>query len=201
MKIKTLRWALLAATIISGAGHAAGQRPNVLVIVADDMAVSDLGSMGSEIETPVLDKLAGEGVRLSNFHTAPNCSPTRAMLLTGTDNHIAGLGNIYVCEALWRAGLSPRRRAGSIVLKSGEASVRCERLADAVRDVIAEAIEAGGSSLRDHRQTNGELGYFQHSFSVYDREGEPCQRDGCSGTIRRIVQSGRSTFLCPRCQL
>lgn len=94
MKIKTLRWALLTATLISGAGHAAGQRPNVLVIVADDMAVSDLGSMGSEIETPVLDELAAEGVRLSNFHTAPNCSPTRAMLLTGTDNHIAGLGNM-----------------------------------------------------------------------------------------------------------
>ncbi|MCC0031137.1 MAG: bifunctional DNA-formamidopyrimidine glycosylase/DNA-(apurinic or apyrimidinic site) lyase [Brucellaceae bacterium] len=152
-----------------------------------------LAGLGTE---PTGNAMSGE-VLAALF--AGKAAPLKAALLD--QKLIAGLGNIYVCEALWRAGLSPRRRAGSIVLKSGEASIRCERLADAVRDVIAEAIEAGGSSLRDHRQTNGELGYFQHSFSVYDREGEPCQRDGCGGTIRRIVQSGRSTFLCPRCQL
>ena len=152
-----------------------------------------LADLGTE---PTGNTMSGE-VLAALF--AGKAAPLKAALLD--QKLIAGLGNIYVCEALWRAGISPRRRAGSIVLKSGEASTRCERLADAVRDVIAEAIEAGGSSLRDHRQTNGELGYFQHSFSVYDREGEPCQRDGCGGTIRRIVQSGRSTFLCPRCQL
>lgn len=119
-------------------------------------------------------------------------TPLKAALLD--QRLIAGLGNIYVCEALWRAGLSPRRQAGSV------AGARGERLATAIRDVIAEAIEAGGSSLRDHARTDGTLGYFQHGFSVYDREGEPCRRAGCGGTVARIVQSGRSTFYCPACQ-
>ncbi len=113
---------------------------------------------------------------------------------------IAGIGNIYACEALWRAKLSPRRAAGSIAAKPGKHSARAERLADALRAVIAEAIEAGGSSLRDHIRTDGSLGYFQHSFKVYDREGEPCPRYECSGVIARIVQAGRSTFYCPVCQ-
>ncbi|TYR29759.1 bifunctional DNA-formamidopyrimidine glycosylase/DNA-(apurinic or apyrimidinic site) lyase [Mesorhizobium microcysteis] len=125
-------------------------------------------------------------------------APLKAALLD--QRLIAGLGNIYVCEALWRAGLSPRREAGSIVATTGRTSVRCERLAGAIRDVIAEAIAAGGSSLRDHAQVDGSLGYFQHSFSVYDREGHPCPKPGCGGTIARIVQSGRSTFYCPSCQ-
>ncbi len=109
---------------------------------------------------------------------------------------IAGLGNIYVCEALWRSGLSPARPAGGI---SGTA--QAERLASDIRQVISEAIEAGGSSLRDYVQTDGSLGYFQHSFSVYDREGETCRRSGCSGVVGRIVQSGRSTFYCHSCQI
>lgn len=113
---------------------------------------------------------------------------------------ISGLGNIYVCEALWRARLSPRRKASTIVRRGGKATNRSEALATHIRDVIAEAIEAGGSSLRDHRQANGELGYFQHHFSAYDREGEPCPRQQCDGHIRRIVQNGRSTFFCPSCQ-
>jgi formamidopyrimidine-DNA glycosylase len=113
---------------------------------------------------------------------------------------IAGLGNIYVCEALWRAGLSPRRAAGTLVRAEGKPTERLLRLIEAVRAVIAEAIEAGGSSLRDYVQADGELGLFQHRFAVYDREGKACQRPGCGGTIRRIVQSGRSTFFCPRCQ-
>jgi len=113
---------------------------------------------------------------------------------------VAGLGNIYVCEALWRARLSPRRMAGSIAGPPGKPGVRAERLAAAIREVIMDAIAAGGSSLRDYMQADGSLGYFQHSFSVYDREGEPCQRPGCGGTVERIVQSGRSTFFCPRCQ-
>src|SRR5690606_35034947 len=106
------------------------------------------------------------------------------------------LGNIYVCEALWRSGIAPTRAAGDIAKDAAP----CVSLAESMRAVIAEAIEAGGSSLRDHVRTDGSLGYFQHSFRVYDREGEPCPRDDCSGTIGRIVQSGRSTFHCTSCQ-
>lgn len=113
---------------------------------------------------------------------------------------IAGLGNIYVCEALWRARLSPRRAAGSLVTKAGRPVRRLGTLVEAIRAVIDEAIEAGGSSLRDHIRTDGTLGYFQHSFAVYDREGKPCPRPDCEGTVRRIVQAGRSTFYCPSCQ-
>jgi formamidopyrimidine-DNA glycosylase len=125
-------------------------------------------------------------------------APLKAALLD--QRLIAGLGNIYVCEALWRASLSPKRLAGSIAAAPGRRSARCDRLADAIRTVIAEAIAAGGSSLRDYVQTDGSLGYFQHSFSVYDREGQPCVKPGCGGTVSRIVQSGRSTFYCPTCQ-
>ena len=125
-------------------------------------------------------------------------APLKAALLD--QRLIAGLGNIYVCEALWRAKLSPRRAAGSIAAAAGKSSARADRLAEAIRTVISQAIEAGGSSLRDHRQADGSLGYFQHSFNAYDREGEPCPRPGCGGTIARIVQSGRSTFYCPACQ-
>ncbi len=125
-------------------------------------------------------------------------TPLKAALLD--QRNIAGLGNIYVCEALHRAGLSPLRAAGSLVNASGKASQALERLARAIREVLLEAIEAGGSSLRDHRQTDGSLGYFQHNFRVYDREGEPCPTKGCKGVIARIVQSGRSTFYCPKCQ-
>lgn len=107
---------------------------------------------------------------------------------------VAGLGNIYVCESLFRAGIDPRRPAARI------AAARLGALVPVIRDVLAEAIEAGGSSLRDHRRADGELGYFQHRFQVYDREGAPCPRPGCGGTVRRIVQAGRSTFFCPRCQ-
>jgi formamidopyrimidine-DNA glycosylase len=107
---------------------------------------------------------------------------------------VAGLGNIYVCEVLHRAGISPRRKAGRI------SAARVASLVPLIRQVLAEAIEAGGSSLRDFRQADGELGYFQHSFRVYDREGQPCVTPGCSGTVARIVQSGRSSFHCPTCQ-
>ncbi len=125
-------------------------------------------------------------------------APLKAALLDQT--LIAGLGNIYVSEALWRAGLSPRRAAGTIAPANGKPGERAEKLASAIRSVIADAIEAGGSSLRDYVHADGSLGYFQHSFSVYDREGEPCRKPGCNGTIARIVQSGRSTFYCPICQ-
>lgn len=104
---------------------------------------------------------------------------------------IAGLGNIYVCEALHRAGIHPGRGGGSISLG------RLERLVPAIHDVLDEAIAAGGSTLRDFAAPDGELGYFAKSFSVYDRQGQPC---ACGGTVRRMVQGGRSTFYCPKCQ-
>ena len=125
-------------------------------------------------------------------------SPVKAVLLD--QRVIAGLGNIYVCEALWRAQISPRRLAHTMVTRAGRPTARLERLTAHIRSVISDAIAAGGSSLRDHVQTDGELGYFQHAFSAYDREGEICRHPGCDGTIRRITQSGRSTFYCPGCQ-
>ncbi|WP_099865871.1 bifunctional DNA-formamidopyrimidine glycosylase/DNA-(apurinic or apyrimidinic site) lyase [Pararhizobium haloflavum] len=129
---------------------------------------------------------------------AGKSAPLKAALLD--QRVIAGLGNIYVCEALWRARLSPRRLAGSLVRVNGQPGERLVTLSTAIRAVIADAIAAGGSSLRDYVRADGSLGYFQHSFSVYDREGAPCPRQDCGDTVRRIVQSGRSTFYCPRCQ-
>jgi formamidopyrimidine-DNA glycosylase len=107
---------------------------------------------------------------------------------------VAGLGNIYVCEALYRARLSPRRLAASI------GPARAARLAAAIREVLEEAIAAGGSSLRDYVQANGELGYFQHRWAVYGREGEPCPECDCAEGVRRIVQAGRSSFFCAKRQ-
>ena len=111
---------------------------------------------------------------------------------------VAGLGNIYVCEALYRARLSPKRQASTIADRKGEPNARVATLVEAIKAVLQDAIAAGGSSLRDHRRTDGALGDFQHNFQVYDREGEPCPN--CKGKIKRIVQSGRSTFYCPSCQ-
>ncbi|WP_299650884.1 bifunctional DNA-formamidopyrimidine glycosylase/DNA-(apurinic or apyrimidinic site) lyase [uncultured Tateyamaria sp.] len=119
-------------------------------------------------------------------------SPVKSALLD--QRIVAGLGNIYVCEALFRAGIAPTRKAGRI------SKARVAALVPIIRDVLAEAIEAGGSSLRDFRQADGELGYFQHRFDVYGREGEPCRTPGCSQSVARIVQSGRSSFYCRSCQ-
>lgn len=119
-------------------------------------------------------------------------TPIKTALL---DQHVvAGLGNIYVCEVLYRAGLHPARPANELPAKA------VAGLVPIIRDVLSEAIEAGGSSLRDYRQADGELGYFQHSFRTYGRENEHCTTKGCTATIERIVQSGRSTFFCPKCQ-
>ncbi|NLS02041.1 bifunctional DNA-formamidopyrimidine glycosylase/DNA-(apurinic or apyrimidinic site) lyase [Rhizobium sp. P32RR-XVIII] len=129
---------------------------------------------------------------------AGKAQPLKGALLD--QKTIAGLGNIYVSEALWRAHLMPTRAAGTLVTKTGRPKEPLNLLVASIRDVIADAIKAGGSSLRDHIQTDGSLGYFQHAFSVYDREGHPCRTPGCGGTVSRIVQAGRSTFYCPVCQ-
>lgn len=107
---------------------------------------------------------------------------------------VAGVGNIYACEALFRAGINPKRKAGSL------SAARTERLTAAVRGVLQDALKSGGSSLRDYVRVDGELGYFQHSFDVYGREGEACRQKGCEGTVKRFTQGARSTFYCPRCQ-
>ncbi len=119
-------------------------------------------------------------------------TPIKTALL---DQHnVAGLGNIYVCEVLFRAQISPLRLARDI------SQTEVQRLVPIIREVLSEAIAAGGSSLRDYRQADGELGYFQHTFRVYDREGAPCPTAGCTAKITRTVQSGRSSFHCPTCQ-
>lgn len=149
-------------------------------------------SMGLE---PLGNELDGDRIRaLFEGKTAP----LKAALLD--QSLIAGLGNIYVCEALYRAGLSPKRRAGTLSSTSGAMKVKADELAKIIREVLTEAVAAGGSSLRDFAQTDGSLGYFQHRFRVYDREGEKCPTKSCGGMIKRLVQSGRSTFYCPKCQ-
>lgn len=147
------------------------------------MLLKDLGPepFGNDFNEPYL---AG---RLKGRKT-----PIKAALLD--QRIVAGLGNIYVAEALYRARISPLRLAGELKER------QVHSLVPTIREVLAEAIEAGGSSLRDFRQANGELGYFSKHFLVYDREGDPCETPGCTGTITRTVQSGRSSFWCPSCQ-
>jgi len=158
----------------------------------------DLLDTATAEEHPLLNVLGPEplsnGFNEDQFFKAIRSrkSPMKSVLLD--QKIVAGLGNIYVCEALFRARIDPRRKAANLSRQ------RSDRLVPIIRDVLSEAIEAGGSSLKDYRQADGELGYFQHSFDVYGREGEPCKTDGCAGTIRRITQSGRSTFLCTQCQ-
>ena len=134
---------------------------------------------------------AFDGAELTRRLTGKR-TPIKAALLD--QRVVAGLGNIYVCEALFRAGISPKRMAASV------AGRRAERLVPEIKSVLHDAIAAGGSTLRDYVQASGELGYFQHDFRVYGREGEPCRKPGCGGTVRRLVQSGRSTFYCGTCQ-
>ena len=158
----------------------------------------------NEADSPYLAGLGPEP--LSNAFNAEEMAvrftgkraPMKAVLLD--QRVVAGLGNIYVSEALHRAHILPTREARTLVLKSGKPSARLEGLADGVRAVLNEAIAAGGSTLRDFRAADGQSGYFQHSFAVYDREGEPCPTPGCRGIVHRIVQSGRSTYYGPVCQ-
>jgi formamidopyrimidine-DNA glycosylase len=163
-------------------------------------------------EEPLLSGLGPEplGNEFGAAMLARSCADKKTSLKAALLDQrvVAGLGNIYVCEALFRAQLSPRRLAATLATKAGqrkgvaggEPTDHAKRLVTAIHAVLNQAIKAGGSSLRDHRQTSGELGYFQHSFQVYDREGERCQTAGCSGIVRRFTQNGRSTFWCPKCQ-
>jgi formamidopyrimidine-DNA glycosylase len=137
--------------------------------------------LGNEFSGPVLaQRLSGKN------------GPIKIALLD--QKVVAGVGNIYACEALFRSGISPRRKANTVK------GVRAERLVAAIRDVLKEAIISGGSTLRNYSNTDGELGYFQHRFQVYDHEGDPCANPKCSHQIERIIQSGRSTFFCASCQ-
>lgn len=158
----------------------------------------DLMSASDEAAHPLLAKLGPEplGNDFHEDHLAARLAGRRVPIKQALlDQHIvAGLGNIYVCEVLHRAGIHPARPAGDVT------SVDVARLVPLVREVLQEAITAGGSSLRDYRRTDGELGYFQHSFRVYDRERAACATPGCAGTVARIVQGGRSSFFCPQCQ-
>ncbi|HYI91724.1 MAG TPA: bifunctional DNA-formamidopyrimidine glycosylase/DNA-(apurinic or apyrimidinic site) lyase [Beijerinckiaceae bacterium] len=144
---------------------------------------------------PLGDELSGEAIaRLFRGRKAP----LKAALMD--QRLIAGLGNIYVCEALFRAGLHPEAPAGVLATPTGRPRAKAHCLAEAIRDVLTEAVEAGGSTLRDYARTDGSLGYFQHAFRVYDREGNICVKPGCGNHVRRLVQAGRSTFFCPSCQ-
>jgi formamidopyrimidine-DNA glycosylase len=149
----------------------------------------------------------GLGVEPLSADLSPECLARRAAgkkvdlkAFLSDQRTVAGLGNIYVCEALFRAGLSPLRQAATIATRSGRPTERAEKLVAAIRAVLKDAIAAGGSSLRDYRRADGAFGEFQHTFAVYGREGKPCGGEGCRGTVKRIVQSGRSTFYCPKCQ-
>jgi formamidopyrimidine-DNA glycosylase len=156
--------------------------------LADHRLIAGLG-----IE-PLGNELSGAFLNQALRHRR---MPLKAALLD--QGIVAGIGNIYACEVLFRAGLSPRRAAGTVTAATGT-TARANTLADAVRSVLNEAIAAGGSTLRDYVNADGDLGYFQHTFDVYDRDGEPCRRTGCGATVQRIVQSGRSTYYCPACQ-
>jgi formamidopyrimidine-DNA glycosylase len=151
------------------------------------MAKLGIEPLGNELDADRLAQLM-----------AGRAAPLKAALMD--QRLIAGLGNIYVCEALHRARLSPTRRAGSLATAAGRPTEGARRLATAIREVLAEAVAAGGSTLRDYAQPNGSLGYFQHGFRVYDREYQPCPTPHCRGTIARLVQAGRSTFYCRSCQ-
>jgi len=153
---------------------------------------------------PMMEALGPEplGNAFDGAMLAAACAGKKTSLKAALSDQkvVAGLGNIYVCEALHRAHLSPKRQASTIANRKGEPTERAHALADAIKAVLNDAIRAGGSSLRDHRQTDGALGDFQHSFRVYDRAGTKCPTPKCKGTIKRIVQGTRSTFFCPVCQ-
>lgn len=165
--------------------------------------IVDLLSPNSEAQHPLLVDLGPEpfdpwgAQQLAERLQGRRTSIKLALLDQKT---VVGVGNIYVCEALHRAGISPRREANGLVKNNGQPTARLVTLVDHIKDVLAEAIASGGSTLNDFSAVDGTLGYFAHQFAAYGREGEPCTKQGCGGVIRRIVQSNRSTFYCPSCQ-
>ncbi len=163
-----------------------------LVPRADLETCRHFAGMGIE---PLGNELSGDAIATL---FAGRRAPLKAALLD--QRLIAGLGNIYVSEVLFRAGLHPEAEAGSLATAKGKPKRKAHLLSEVIRDVLNEAVEAGGSTLRDHAQVDGTLGYFQHRFRVYDREGEHCVKPGCGGIVRRLVQAGRSTFYCAKCQ-
>jgi formamidopyrimidine-DNA glycosylase len=180
------------------------QRHGALSLIYNDARRFGFMDLFRDDESPFLMDLGPEPLG-NEFNAAEmaarfkgRAAPVKAALLD--QRVVAGLGNIYASEALHRAHIRPQMPAGKLVLRSGAPSKRLYDLAEAVRAVLADAIEAGGSTLRDFRAADGGSGYFQHRFAVYDREREPCPTPGCTGKIRRIVQSGRSSFYCPVCQ-
>jgi formamidopyrimidine-DNA glycosylase len=186
--------------------HVVFTRDDGLRIIYTDPRRFGLMDLVAEPALEAHKLLSGIGVEpLGNEFDAPYLAsvvcgrkaPLKAALLD--QRLIAGLGNIYVCEALYRARLSPKRKAGSLVNKNAY-DPRLEDLVRHIRAVLLEAIAAGGSTLRDFVKPSGDAGSFQQVFAVYDRGGKKCRRRGCGGTIKRIVQSGRSTFYCPKCQ-
>lgn len=194
-------------TVYAGSAHDAGGKHDHVVFDTDDgkrVVFTDHRRFGLMTLAPTdgLERhplFAGIGPEPLAGDFTPNVlgaalegkrTPVKSALLD--QRVVAGLGNIYACEALFRAGISPRRLASSVP------GTRAERLVPAIKSVLNDALAAGGSSLRDYAHADGELGYFQHHFAVYGREGKPCPR--CATPVRRIVQSGRSTFFCPRCQ-
>jgi formamidopyrimidine-DNA glycosylase len=199
----------MSGRVVAGGADLPAARHDHLVLTFDDGTVLrfndprrfgliDYLARGEEARHPLLSGLGAEplgpgfdGLYLAEA-LAHRSSAIKAALLD--QRVVAGLGNIYACEALYRAGLSPRRRADSLRGR------RADRLAAAIRAVLEEAIRAGGSSLRDYVQVNGELGYFQHLWAVYGREGEPCPGCDCKEGVRRILQGGRSTFFCTKRQ-
>jgi formamidopyrimidine-DNA glycosylase len=199
----------MSGRITAGGNNAPDDKHDHVVLTLDDgtlirfndarrFGLLDYMRRGEETTHPLLAGMGPEplepgfdGAYLAAA-LAGKMTPIKAALLD--QRVVAGLGNIYVCEALYRARLSPRRLAGTV------AGQRAQRLAEAVQSVLAEAIEAGGSSLRDYVQANGELGYFQHRWAVYGREGEPCPGCTCAEGVSRIIQAGRSTFFCAKLQ-
>ncbi|HEY1794879.1 MAG TPA: bifunctional DNA-formamidopyrimidine glycosylase/DNA-(apurinic or apyrimidinic site) lyase [Stellaceae bacterium] len=199
----------MSGRIVASGNNAEDAKHDHVVLGLDDGTVvrfndprrfglMDYMRRGEELQHPLLAGMGPEpleagfdGKYLAGA-LAGKLTPIKAALLD--QRVVAGLGNIYVCEALYRAGISPRRLAGTI------AAARATRLAEAIRSVLTEAIEAGGSSLRDYVQADGELGYFQHRWAVYGKGGEPCPGCTCAEGVSRIVQSGRSTFFCAKRQ-
>ena len=199
----------MSGRITAGGNNAPDEKHDHVVLTLDDGTVVrfndarrfgllDYIERGLEAGHPLLAAMGPEplGPEFDGGYLdralAGKMTPIKSALLD--QKIVAGLGNIYVCEALYRAGLSPRRLAATVV------GARAARLAAAIRDVLEEAIEAGGSSLRDYVQANGELGYFQHRWAVYGKEGDPCPGCTCAEGVRRLVQAGRSTFYCAKRQ-